>query len=140
MEKINSLLLTISTTPDGPEKMRMIKNLNTLYTSLEKEEENKRKDVEKKKELEIRQKEDIKLNKYKQLFEKRMKDFSYVCPSCGSLCKYDIMEGRKGYLKQSFLFCTDKSCYNSNNRKYDPDFDDTIGIDEKSCERKIVFN
>lgn len=133
MERINSLLITISTVTDWHEKMKILEEIDSLCVSLKKENEIKQKEAEKMKELEIKNRENIKLNKYKDLFERKMKEFSYVCPSCGSPCSYDTIGGH--FL---FLFCNNYDCNNRKRSSYDGD--DTVGIDVKLCKRKIFFN
>lgn len=129
---MDELLKKISITEEGPEKNKLLDELSSLHLLNKKREEERLQEIKKKEELELRQLEDIDLQKYKSLFEKRVKEFVYECPRCGSLC-----ENHKNY-PQYILFCTNDSCYH---KKYsDYDYDDEVGVEKEKCKRKIIFN
>lgn len=137
---MDELLKKISITEDGPEKDKLLDELSSLHL-LNKKREERLQEIKKKEELELHQLEDIKLKKYKSLFEKRMKAFDWECPKCKSLCQDRIvMIGYHPYSNTfSALFCTNSGCAESHQRGW-YDCDDTVGIDKDRCVKKIYFN
>lgn len=138
---MDELIKKISITEDGPEKNKLLDELSSLHLLNKKREEEKFQEIKKKEELELRLQEDIILQKYKSLFEKRMKAFDYACPKCGSLCQDRIVTiGHHPYSNTfSALFCTNSGCDESRQRGW-YDCDDTVGIDKDRCVKKIYFN
>lgn len=142
---INEKSKLILSLEDGPEKIKAVEEFNILFNKYDKEKKEEELKIKNQKEKEIRQKEEnienIKLQKYKALFEKRMKAFDYGCPQCGSLCNYRNITMGQGKYAHNFpaLFCTNGGC--SESKQYGSyDCDDKIGIDKERCVKKIFFN
>lgn len=137
--EVDELLLE-ATKVSGDEKLKVITKLNNLVNKRYEEENRKKKEKEL---LEVKikkDKEDVKLKKYKELFEHRLEAFTYACPLCKSMCREREISYGSGQNQKMFLalLCTKDNCDNSTECSY-YGCDDTFGVNRTECEKKIFF-